>query len=740
VDPLGTGKESYIQTLYRAWKWSKSMWYSQGVIVVSPQTSVQEAAAKMLDAKVGCLVVEDEDGNLAGIVTERDIVNRVVGTGQDPRATTVGQIMIRKVVCCRPGTAIGEAQMLMTANRIRHLPVVDGNTVVGMVSARDLMEQQLLEDRAAAQEVVELLSTCLKCIDLHEVAQIITREVPKLFEASHCVLCLHEHDCTEEEPNLVSSNKCLCPRKYLERLEELERVYKLDGFFNETVPLMCHEQGAEGPSLVIPLEVSGLSEELSRCKQLRGYICMCGLSAKSISSRELTSHKAKLAMEILNSHLTNAKLYQDARLTSLTDALTGVGSRKLLEDKLEVEFARAKRYKRPFSIAIIDLDNFKTINDTLGHAAGDEALKRLAASMKSQKRRPDVLARYGGDEFVVLMPETRAKEAQKLLERLRRSVHKIKVGENLPMTISCGIAESAAEQEESASEVMRRADLALYEAKSAGRNCVKIWNESMSRRLHTGEIDIERIRRLQRRIAGLSEQAEKMFLQSIWGLVQALEAKDVYAKQHSEHVMHYAVGIATAMGLPTRQVEIIQRAAMLHDIGKIGVPDSILAKPARLSPWERRIVEQHPQIGVRILNKMTFLEKEVEIVRYHHEKWNGEGYPEGLCRGAIPLGARILAVADTLDALTSDRSYHTAKSVAEAVRILDDSAGYEFDPEVIKATLAWVEEIGRRVGKEVEALSCEDLLDCQRERDKALVLPLVGEEADEVTATQNKGR
>jgi len=509
-------------------------------------------------------------------------------------------------------------------------------------------------------------------------------------------------------------------------------------------------------------------------------LCMCGLATSVAANRELTCYKAKLVREILNSHLTNARLYQQARLTSLTDALTGVGSRKFLEEKLEAECVRTKRYRRPFSVAIIDLDNFKTINDVLGHAGGDDVLKKFAACMKSQKRDADALARYGGDEFVILMPETKAEDALTLLERLRAKVQQIKSAPSInctgpasprlrsvrlgtpyggqacvmrsaknerntqyesgPITISCGIAQSLPairlaglpDRHDSSGEVMRRADMALYEAKSAGRNCVKIWDETMSKLMKADDIEIEKIKKLQRRIIGLSEQAEKMFIQSIWGLVQALEAKDSYAKKHSENVMYYSLGIAKTMKIAPKQIETIGRAAMIHDIGKIGIPDAILSKPGELTPRERTVVEQHPLIAVRILENMTFLEREIAIVRHHHEKWNGQGYPDGLSKTSIPLGARIMAVADTFDGLTSARSYHNSRSLNEAMEILVDSSGYELDPEAVKAMVCWVEKVRSEMGK-ADLLTPEDLLDSQKANSPA---PIVRTKSFKLQATQ----
>ena len=739
------------------------------VITIKKSENIKAAAEKLHTEKIGCLIVNDENGKFVGLLTERDIANRVAVSSDDIETTTVAQIMTARVVSCPPDTPASRAREIMTNNKIRHLPIVDNEEIVGILSIRDLMQQQLFEDRAAAKEVA-MLSKCLKSIDLKEAADIVTKEVPKLFQASKCVLCLFKDGNDEDKAELLSYNHCQCPEGSLKCQEFSSSVLsvplvaqpqltdKTEGselldeeqFTYDTIPDICYQMGAQGPRLVIPLAISEhktMRQSSSAApillgktgkgtfvgpkyapadtkNHLSGYICMCGLKNWNTVSRELTGYKAKLTKEILTSHLTNASLYQHARLTSLTDALTGLGSRKLLEDRLQSEAARAKRYKRPFSVSIIDLDNFKTINDVLGHATGDDALRKLAECMKSQKRTPDILARYGGDEFVILMPETTADDAVTLLERIRKEVEKITVAENISMTISCGISQSLPDSKDASSEIIRRADLALYEAKNAGRNRVRLWDKTMSKALNGGDIEIEKIRRLKRRIVGLSEQAEKMFIQSIWGLVQALEAKDPYAKKHSENVMHYAVGIAQAMDIPPKQLDIIRRAAMIHDIGKIGVPDAILEKTNRLTIHERSIIEQHPLIAVRILEKMSFLEQEVAIVRCHHEKWNGQGYPDGLSHGSIPIGARILTVADVFDALTSERAYHQSLSLDETIKIIVNSSEYEFDPEVVKALVSWVEKIRSQLDNP-EQLKPIDLLNSQRQLDQSPVAEVV---------------
>ena len=699
------------------------------IVAVTRETTVKSAVDIMSGNQIGCLIVNERSGKFAGIVTERDIVNRAVASSMDLEKTMITEIMTPHVVSCSIGIPAGQAREIMAAHHIRHLPVIDNGVVVGILSARDLMGQQLLEDRAAAEDVA-MLANCLKSIELSEAADTVAIEVPKLFKATRCLLCLWGkssgfREVSDEPPFVASDSACLCNKEHIRRPVDGSELVGENDFYCDSIPDECRKAGAQRPRMVIPLSISGLKKEDSK-EQLSGYLCMCGLAHSSIVNRELTSYKAKLTREILTSHLTNASLYHQARLTSLTDALTGVGSRRLLEDKLETECARSKRYKRPFSVAILDLDNFKIINDIFGHATGDDALKKLAECMKSQKRIPDVLARYGGDEFVFLMPETEANDALTFIERIRAKVQQIEVQENVSMTISCGIAQSMPDFSDSSSDVIRRADLALYEAKSAGRNCVKLWNKKMSKVLKAGDIEFERIKNLKRRVAGLSVQAEKMFIQSIWGLVQALEAKDPYAKKHSECVMHYAVGIAEMMKISPKRLEVLRRAAMIHDIGNIGIPDAILSKPGRLTPRERKIIEQHPLIAVRILDKMSFLKQEIAIIRSHHEKWNGQGYPDGLLSTSIPIGARILAVADTFDALISDRSYHNSRSIAEAIEILTDSSGYDFDTEVVNALAMWVRNVHKQLGN-VDQLTPEDLLVSQTHLDYGSTAELVAD-------------
>jgi diguanylate cyclase (GGDEF)-like protein len=445
------------------------------VVTINENDSIFAAALKMQNFKVGCLVVIDDNNKAVGIITEKDIVAKAVVLSMNLQSAPVTSIMTTRLITCSQDTPISKARETMAANRIRHLPIVRDEKLVGMLSLRDVVEQQLLEDKAAAEQIA-MLSTCLKSIDLTDVVNMVTHEAPKLFHADKCVLCFYDGE--KIEPALLNYNNCICKKDSLKTPKELENFSSSDGCCNIT----CTAQNKDNSKLsfVIPLSVGDgeSASEKNGDKHLTGYLCMCGLSEEVLKNKELLCYKADLVRSIVNSHLTNAMRYQNVKRISLTDTLTGVGSRELLENRLEAERSRSARYNCPYSAAIIDLDNFKMVNDTYGHAVGDEMLKKLADCLKKATRASDLVARYGGDEFVVLMPEMEQDYAVTVMERIRTSVQQITLPGGASITISCGIVERSGERLESVDELLHCADLALYEAKRAGRNCVRTWNQA----------------------------------------------------------------------------------------------------------------------------------------------------------------------------------------------------------------------------------------------------------------------
>jgi diguanylate cyclase (GGDEF)-like protein/putative nucleotidyltransferase with HDIG domain len=466
--------------------------------------------------------------------------------------------------------------------------------------------------------------------------------------------------------------------------------------------------------VVIPVNM-GIFTGGGRRRGAFNYLCMCDLAEDDLAA-DVRDYKAALAREVLSYNLSHARMWREAKSLVMTDNLTGVGTRKLLEEALEAETARAKRYHRPYSLTMLDIDRFKVINDSLGHQVGDRVLAEVGQCLQAEKRTPDVLARYGGDEFVLVMPETNLQSATRALERLRLKVKSLRVAKEYQVTISCGVAEFTPSADMTAKELLRRADTAMFRAKKLGRDRVETWeNVADAGLLGTLKSSMPQLQSLQNHVAALSARSKDFFIQSVHGLVEALEARDPYTRRHSDHVLQYAVAIAKTMGLSALEVDTVRIAAMIHDIGKLGVPDAILLKPGRLTRGERQVMEEHPLIAVRILDGMRFLERELPAVRSHHERWDGTGYPDHLASTRIPLEGRILTAADAFDAMTSARVYHQSRTVAEARKILEECSGTQFDPAVVAAFSRWIHKMERKLDRP-ETVSTKDLLET---RDKA---------------------
>jgi diguanylate cyclase (GGDEF)-like protein/putative nucleotidyltransferase with HDIG domain len=395
-----------------------------------------------------------------------------------------------------------------------------------------------------------------------------------------------------------------------------------------------------------------------------------------------------------------------------TDELTGLWNRRRFAEILALELERAKRRHAPLALAMFDIDQFKSINDTYGHAMGDRVLKEAAKTIQGGARGTDVVARYGGDEFMIVMPDATAEEAVSAAERVRKQMAGRQVSDGtqtIRVSLSAGISAFDPAAPVLADALVHEADGALYAAKHSGRDCTRTAGQVAETDVAETAVNAQAIAGLRQQVAALSQRSREAFMQGVRSLVQAQEARDPFAKTHSENIARFAAGIAQAMRVDANQVAVIHRAALLHDIGTIGVPDGILWKPGPLTPEERMVMQQHVLIGVKILDRMRLLDREVPIVRHHHERWDGHGYPDGISGEAIPLGARILAVADAFDAITSDRPYRQARPVAEALKTLQEEAGRQFDPRVVDALVQWVRGTVEAGGGEAD-LTVEDLV------------------------------
>src|SRR3954470_20835165 len=354
-----------------------------------------------------------------------------------------------------------------------------------------------------------------------------------------------------------------------------------------------------------------------------------------------------------------------------TDALTGLLNRRGFQELMEVETERALRSSRPLAILVGDLDHFKHLNDRYGHAAGDEALRRFAEIASAASRRIDAVARIGGEEFALLLPETEQHAAYLLAERLRRAAKEPGAARDAELpTVSFGVASFPSHAADAAA-LMHAADQALYAAKAMGRDRSVIYNPEVLANVLGGNLDTA---------------AGNEHLSAVLVLAETLDLRDSGTASHSQTVGRLAALIAGSLGLDAARVERIRLAGILHDIGKIGIPDWILHKPGALDASEWAEVKKHPEMGARIAASAK-LDDISEWILSHHERVDGRGYPSGLRGKAIPVEARILAVADAYEAMTSDRVYKLAMPAEDAERELRDQSDAQFDAAVVDALL-----------------------------------------------------
>jgi diguanylate cyclase (GGDEF)-like protein len=479
---------------------------------------------------------------------------------------------------------------------------------------------------------------------------------------------------------------------------------------------------------------------------------------------EINQFAARLDAAYRELESTNARLKE----VSFKDEVTRLYNRRFFSIRLEEEVSRYRRFNHPVSVVLLDLDGFKAVNDELGHATGDETLRGVGELLLKHSRGINVICRYGGDEFAVLLVETPKAGAQIYADRIRHVLEHHVFPHGQRISASFGIATLPEDVGAAAEDLLRAADEALYAAKRAGKNRVST-HESVAAAVGAGPLGLPEIfgasdgpsgwlpltlpdpgpalealvgaRSITRgegdvvvlsgradvrtALEGLNggaydfilrpapadpavdsdpgdlwrsgeicllpaglrplSQGERATLTALHGLIAA---RDLGTGAHSERVRVYAVAIARAYGIPEAELRDIEHGVMLHDIGKIGIPDSILLKPGPLSPDEWKVMRTHPEVGRRLIEHIPFLAGAVPIVYHHHERWDGNGYPEGLRGEGIPLGARIFAVADAFDAMTFDRPYSRAVTVEAAREEIARCSGTHFEPAVVSTFLA----------------------------------------------------
>lgn len=396
--------------------------------------------------------------------------------------------------------------------------------------------------------------------------------------------------------------------------------------------------------------------------------------ADEIDLLKTFAHLAAVALE-------NARLYARVEAEARIDALTGLLNRRSFDRRLTEEHNRAKRFNKPYALALIDIDHFKRINDTYGHPAGDAVLAQLGQVLAQQFREVDVKARYGGEEFAIILPEISGSTAKTVAERVRRAIAEtpfvLPDGREIGATVSMGVScyPNCATNGVTA---VSTADQALYIAKTEGRNRVLLYRETLKARIEKEPGLI---------VAQLNEDPD-----NILPVISAISVKAPFLRQHTDTVLETTALLAQALGLSAEERNDLSLAAQLHDIGMATIPDALLAKTAALTPEEGEIVRQHPLTGAAYLEQVPGLHRIAPLVRHHHERHDGTGYPDGLKGDAIPKLARVLTVADAYSTMINDWPGHQAVPPAQARANLQAGAGTQFDPHLVECLLRALEE------------------------------------------------
>lgn len=429
---------------------------------------------------------------------------------------------------------------------------------------------------------------------------------------------------------------------------------------------------------------------------------VCGMEAgaddyitKPFNQNELRVRlKAGRRIVELNKELLDAR--NVLRKKAIYDELTGLYNRHYMVEILEKEYSRALRYQTDLSCLLIDIDYFKVVNDTFGHIFGDFILREFSACLKREARKHDFVFRYGGEEFMILLPNTGIEGARSVAEKIRSVCESkaYKDGANVTIaTVSIGVASVKHHQPSESKELVAFADKALYRSKTEGRNRVSVYVKDSSMQSIEGKVNETRdFGYLKENISSVLEKTKKASIQSLCLMVRNLGASKY--EKHNHQVIQYIGLIGERFNLSPSIIESFKNAALLHDNFKILLKKTLKSKSKGLKTRDRLEIESHPDMMAELTELFNFFANEGSLLQHHHENFDGSGYPVGLKGNEIPLGARIFAIADAIVAMLSERPFRKSLPPEKVIEEFADNAGRQFDPKLVFMLFDIIEKQG----------------------------------------------
>lgn len=455
----------------------------------------------------------------------------------------------------------------------------------------------------------------------------------------------------------------------------------------ERTPVLITDMKADPKAAGMPVHQPALKETLGipirRQNEMQGVVIVGSPEAGPGFEPEDVEVLTSLCTHAA-SVLANARYVQQMEQLAITDHLTGLFNHREFQRRLAEEIERSRRYLCEFSLLMVDIDHFKVFNDTYGHPVGDQVLQQVSKIIKEQLRNVDIPFRYGGEEFTIILPETINENAETVADRIREAISRhpflTPVGEAATLSVSIGVAScplDATERE----EIITVADQALYFAKEAGRNRICRYSRTLKASI-------------ERSPEALLEILRNPTLRAAKELAAAVDAKSPYTRGHSFEVTRYALLLAEALGLSDAEKENLRLASLLHNIGTVTISEKILNKPGPLTVEEKKMIQSHPGLAEMMLTKIQDLDSVIPAILYHHERFDGIGYPNSLKGDKIPYLARVLSVVEAYQAMISIRPYRRRLSREEAIEELRQNAGTQFDPHMVEVFISVLTQEG----------------------------------------------